>query len=735
MKIRSQLTALALAVLLPMAVLVAVTTQRLVELQRQAQHDRFLERVSAIRLALDTEIGASIRVLLALSESADFDATDVRPHYLLRFERLLANNPMWAGIALRREDGSSVHRRREAVAAAALDLDAVTLDQLKRTGVPVVSNAVPVDGGLMTFVAVPMKRISGRMDVLYIAIGWQDWLAFLRGYPVATRGTLTLSDGSATIIARTLHPEQSVGKKSGEVFWKQTIGKNEGSFVAPGIEGQSFYAAFSRLRTAQWVLGTGVPREDVEAALTGPTFGVLAGVLAACLVASLGAVFLGKQIAGAMTDLADAARAIAARRPPDQRRRLSVDEAETVRLTLFEAAERLTAREADLTQALRREEAAHAEAESASRGKDELLAMLGHELRNPLSAMKSAVKLLSMGGVKPDVEARAKAIVERQIGHLTRIVDDMLDVSRLHTSKAVLDRRSVDLARVVENVVESFNESGRCKHLRIQTAYTPAPVMGDETRLEQIVSNLLDNACKYTPPGGDLSVSVTTTATHAVVRVQDTGCGITPELLPHLFSVFAQGPRTIDRSQGGLGLGLAVVRRLVELHGGTVQAASDGIDRGAVLTFSLPLITSADALPSAGSSSPPVAVEWGRLQIVVVEDNVDSLEAIVGLLERRGHGVRPASDGAAGLQAIVEGGADVALIDVGLPGIDGMTVAARVRAAGLARTPVLVALTGYGSADDRARAMASGFDVFMVKPFDVVAFEAAVWQARKRQAS
>jgi two-component system, sensor histidine kinase len=352
--------------------------------------------------------------------------------------------------------------------------------------------------------------------------------------------------------------------------------------------------------------------------------------------------------------------------------------------------------------------------------------MLSHELRNPLSAIKTAITVLDRAGDRAEVADRARQSVHRQVRHLTEIVDELLDVARLNSGKITLNSRPLDLARVARHVVNVLRDAGRCAHLAIATDLSPVTVLADETRLEQVISNLLDNACKYTPAGGRVEIVVRAEGDQAILTVRDSGVGIAPGLLPYVFDIFAQGSSTPERANGGLGLGLTVVRRLVELHGGHVAALSDGVDRGAMFVIRLPRVTTAPA--SAATATPGGRLE--PMRIAIVEDGADNREVMAALLRMEGHQVTVAADGPSGLAAILAGPVDVALVDVGLPGFDGMELARRVRATAAGKHVQLIALTGYGSEQDRAAALAAGFDTFLVKPFDFGKFEAVVREAR-----
>ena len=355
------------------------------------------------------------------------------------------------------------------------------------------------------------------------------------------------------------------------------------------------------------------------------------------------------------------------------------------------------------------------EMELASRAKDEFLAMLGHELRNPLGAIGSAAHLLDRVGSTDPRATRPLQVILRQVDHLSRLVDDLLDVSRVTMGKVVLDRRPLDVAESVSRCVALMQAARKTDRHSVHLDTGPVWANADETRVEQIAGNLIVNALKYTPEGGEIRVTVGAEDGAAVIRVEDNGIGLSPSLLPRVFDPFVQGERDVERAQGGLGIGLTLVRRLAELHGGTVHAASEGPGRGSTFTVRLPAITGPVLVraPRRNGNAPPTG-----LKILLVEDNDDSREMMRHLLRMSGHDVYEAADGVSGVATALEIGPDVAIIDVGLPGLSGFEVASRLRLTPEGREISLVALTGYGQPEDRDRAFNAGFDAFLVKPVD-----------------
>ena len=345
--------------------------------------------------------------------------------------------------------------------------------------------------------------------------------------------------------------------------------------------------------------------------------------------------------------------------------------------------------------------------------KDEFLAMLAHELRNPIGAIYSAVQMLEVTHSGGASEAVARGVIARQVGHLSHLIDDLLDVERVVSGKIQLNRRPLDMAEAVRRAVCSVTgDAGVDRQIDISTE--PVWIDGDAVRVEQVLTNVVTNAVKYTPAGGHIRVVLRGDGTDAVLTVEDTGVGISPELLPRIFDMFIQGDRTLDRARGGLGIGLTLVRRLVELHGGTVVAVSDGDGHGSRFTVRLPQIPAVEA--PAWLACPVARAESRR--VLLIEDNRDAREMLRMLLELAGHVVFDASDGVRGLELLEAEHPDVAIIDIGLPGLDGYQIARRIRAHPNGRGMLLLALTGYGFPSDRLHSAEAGFDHHLVKPVD-----------------
>jgi PAS domain S-box-containing protein len=376
----------------------------------------------------------------------------------------------------------------------------------------------------------------------------------------------------------------------------------------------------------------------------------------------------------------------------------------------------------DNTERKRLEEELRERAEAlanADRRKDEFLALLAHELRNPLSPIFNALTLLNQRNVPQPMQQEALGMMERQVRQLARLVDDLLDVSRITRGKISLQKRPSDLNVIIEHAVETSRPliETHNHQLSISTASEPIRLNADPIRLQQVLSNILNNAAKYSEEGGRIILTAERNGNEAVISVKDTGIGISPEMLPRVFDLFAQADGSLDRSSGGLGIGLTLVKRLVELHEGKVEAHSEGLGKGSEFVIRLPLIAEEIEHPSNCTSGSPIRRE-SSFRILVVDDNKDAAQSLSVLLKMAEHEVWIAQSGLTAFQAAQEHKPDVVILDIGLPGMDGFQVARQLRQDHEFEKTVLIAVSGYGQECDRQKSKEAGFDFHFVKPLD-----------------
>jgi len=371
--------------------------------------------------------------------------------------------------------------------------------------------------------------------------------------------------------------------------------------------------------------------------------------------------------------------------------------------------------ESEREELLRRESTARLQAQTANRAKDEFLAMLAHELRNPVGVIVNALAVLDEDrDVRPE-HARARRVIRRQTEHLGMLLDDLLDVARITGGHIELEREAVDLAVAIEQAVETERHrvEGKRQHVALSLGGEPITVIGDPVRLHQIFGNLLNNAWKYTPPGGSIRITLGVEGDEAIVKIKDSGVGIPADKLESIFELFTQANPTLARTEGGLGIGLTLVKQLVKLHGGTVEARSEGPGRGAELHVRLPIARTT----LAPSPPPSVSTQLVSQRVLVIEDNSDGRDMLVTVLRLAGHEVHAAGTGAEGVQLALQHSPAVVLLDIGLPDLNGYEVGRELRQR-LGPSLRLVALTGYGQPQDRARTEEAGFDAHVVKPVD-----------------
>jgi len=524
-----------------------------------------------------------------------------------------------------------------------------------------------------------------------------------------------LVDQAGHFIAR--EPVRSNAEAASSEFLARANSDFEGWYRGLTVEGLDTFTAYRRSAQTGWSIGLAIPAGTVFASATRALWVLATGTVVALAVALGFAWWMSRRITAPIASLATAARALGrGYAHPRLASESTLLEVRDVATALGEAAAAVRERET----LLEREQAA---LKAADRAKDEFLAMLGHELRNPLSAIGTAAHILGAAQPGSPMDRQARGIIERQSRQMTRLIEDLLDISRLTMGKVRLRTEPFDLAQLAQHVVQTWRQSARIPPERIALDVEPAWIDGDRARIEQVLANLIDNANKFTPPGKRIFLTVRRLEDAAVLDVTDEGDGIAPEMLDKVFELFVQAPQGPDRSDGGLGL--ALVRRLVQMHGGTVCAKSAGVGHGAAFIVSLPAIEPGGAVHRVEGA--PARVSRG-LRILLVEDNADARDMAQAVLALAGHDVRPFSNGEGAVAEARRFRPEVAIVDIGLPGMDGYEVARRLRADPELRHLRLIAVTGYGSPEDERRAHEAGFDRHLTKPVEPQALTAALAQ-------
>jgi signal transduction histidine kinase/CheY-like chemotaxis protein len=713
MKLRSYLSVLVLAGVAPLIVLTVVVTVSLARQQRDAVAQGMTYTVDALAMLIENDLEISIKSLETLAASARLDVDDLPQFYEhARRVRLLQR---WTTIGLL--DAAGNHRLNVArpLDAPLPDLrDREYFKHVVATGKPYVSD--PLVGRATATVdlavAVPVTR-GGRLKyVLFAGVDPSRFNALFEAQQLSSSVVVSIVSRSGIVIARNHDHAHHVGRELLPEYLARIRQTPEGTFRGKRTPDVELDSAYRRVRLTGWTVDLALPRDTLEAPVRRIAW--IGSIVGGCIViAALGlALIFGRRMARDIRHLASTTSTLGQGEAAPASNPLAVAELEEMRRFIAQADVVLRTRERERAELLARTQAARAEAETSNQAKDEFLAMLGHELRNPLGAISSAAALLNARGRSEQMAEHARAVIGRQVQHLSRMVDDLLDASRMTTGKVLLTRRPLDLAELVRGAVAGWRASGRFDRHAVRVEASAVWIDADETRMEQVLSNLVGNALKYTPQGGRVTIRVGPEGDAAVLEVADTGAGIPAAILDKVFDLFVQGDRTLDRAEGGLGIGLTLVKLLVRMHGGSVMARSDGAGQGSVFTVHLDRI----ATPVPTAVAAPDDRSQARRRILLVEDNADAREMLRIGLTQQGHEVHEAADGTAGVDLAARVEPDVALIDIGLPGIDGYEVARRIREAQNGRSIYLVAVTGYGQAEDRRRARDAGFDAHATKP-------------------
>jgi signal transduction histidine kinase/ActR/RegA family two-component response regulator len=702
---------LAASGLVPLLVVLAWGTNYLVEERRTEAERSLLEVTRALGTALSAEFRGTMTLLDHMGTSEELEHADLRAFQLSA--RRTAEQLGWRAVVLLDSEGRVLMRTDEPLGSTAtVPREEESLMRVIQTHEPVVSRAI--DGrpgqGPEFAVRVPVMRGGQLIYVLSAVLPVERIGAVLSRQDIPAGSLVSVFDHAQRRTARS-RPTPSVAPTAS---LKQLLDRPGASAVGRTrtFEGIDNYTAFTRLPDTGWYVVAGTSVAEVNRGLWALLSAVVAGLVTSLGLAVFLAWVLSRKVIGPIEVLKEGAAALG-RGDPVELPALDIVELEDVAQALKHAAHDRDRAAAQVQEALR-------DAEEANRSKDQFMAMLGHELRNPLAPITNAVQIMALKG--DEATATERHIIERQLVHVNRLVDDLLDVSRITSGRLMIRREPVRISEVLTQVVDTVGMSLFQRELSVDLdpQLSQAWVLGDETRLAQIFNNLLVNAIKFTPPGGSIRVHAVRHREEVQVAVEDSGVGMTQEDLERVFDLFYQAPQSADRARGGLGLGLPIVRSLVSMHGGSVVASSAGPGKGSCVTVHLPLCPA----PRVAEPRPAVQPAHGGGHVLVVDDNEDAADTCGALLELSGYTVRTAYTPQAALQALSEFSPDLAILDIGLPGMSGYELAASMKAAGYRGR--MVALTGYGQAADLAASRQAGFDSHLTKPVTPAALLALV---------
>lgn len=719
------------AALLPLALMAGIGLYVMRDQQSARTSQVGLELARSVANAVDAELRSAISVVEALSTTPTLDRNDL-DGFRERARRIVAARPGWAAIVLSDGVGTPLVDTRF---APGIEIEPVidqdSFERAAQTRGPVVGGLTRHRGdGWLFAVRVPVSG-GGRLRYVVTALIRPDVVRdVLTRQQVPADWVISIMDAGKRRVARSrAHLETLGGALSDSAQAVVDKGGDEGSGVSYTLEGEESFTPFSRVATSGWTAVLGIPMALIVASAWRSLAVYGGGAVLSIVLGTLAALWVARSITRPIADLRAAAEALGRRERPVAPS-TPIREIRDVGIALETAGEALAAGEAERDSLLAKERQAREAAEAADRAKDEFMAVLSHELRTPLNAVFGWARMLQDGQLRDEaMVARAKEAIVRNADVQVQLIDDLLDLSRITSGKMRLDVRAVDLPEVLDGALDVVRPAAAAKGIALTTDFEPiaAPVAGDPGRLQQIVWNLLMNAVKFTPAGGQVELRLRGDESSAEVVVSDTGQGIPADMLPHVFERFRQGDSSSTRTHGGLGLGLALVKHLAELHGGSVSARSDGVGRGSTFVVSLPLRRAAapdGLLPAPGTlpagAAPRAVVRLDGLRVLVADDDADARMLAEAVLESAGAEVRSCPTAAAALDLLRRWRPDVLVSDVGMPGDDGYALIGQVRrlpADGGGRTPA-VALTAFGGPKDRLRSLAKGFDMHVPKPVD-----------------
>jgi signal transduction histidine kinase/CheY-like chemotaxis protein len=728
LSLRAHLLLLVIGTLLPTLVVAAFLVRHVVIENRDAVERRLLDAARAAAAMVDAELVGTIRALQGLGESDRLTVDDI-PSFYGQAQRLLATQPTWSAVTLLKPDGHQiVNTARPLGDPLVVVIDRESFTRAVATRTPAIGNLRV--GQVTSQLGFPVRVPVVRDDrVVYVVSAWITSTSFStvlrRESSMSDEWVRGIVDAAGVVVARSRDPERFVGQKGTASFLDRSRTAEQGVYRDVALDGTAVYGAFSRAPASRWIAGVGVQESVVDAAFRQSMFALAAVAVLLLGVGGGGAYLISRRISHEIGHSAAEAEAIAGglrpSLPPSR-----VTEIQRLLDALSRSAALLDTRQRERDEQLARADLARAEAEAADRAKDQFLAMLGHELRNPLAPALTALHLMKLRG--DERSTRERDVLERQLRHMARLVDDLLDVSRLQRGAIELRRERFNLADAVARAVEMTTPAFVEKQQRLDVDVADGlEVDADQIRIAQVLSNILANAAKYTERGGHVTLRAREEHGDAVIECCDNGVGMAADLVPRVFDLFVQGQRGLDRQQGGLGLGLAVARTLVQLHGGTIEAASAGANQGSTFSVRLPLAAGGAASPTVGAETDTRRLEAVATgPILVVDDNLDALEMLLVAFQQAGLSAFGAATASQALDLAARLHPAAAVLDIGLPGMDGFELARVLRLRANGRALRLIALTGYGREQDMAAAEAAGFDAFFVKPAEISALVGAL---------
>ena len=724
MRIRIFIALMVAAIMLPLVLASAFAVNKIWQEEQATAAASLRKTVDATSLIVDRDIQASLAALRALGNSEHLQTGNFEAFYV---QAKAINTSPYTWTALFEADGTQLLNTYAPFAArpAAPQISALsaTVAQVHATQKPVVSDVFvsPASGLHRIAVYSPTAAVGTKSYVVAQGFAFDHWKNIPKQLDLPADWIVAVIDRQGRFIARTHNNDELLGKPARPELVAAAAERNAGFIRISTVEGIDSYQAFDHSEVTGWTIAVAAPVKSVDAPVVRAMQIAAAGFIFAMLASAILAAAFGRRLIAALQSASTAAVSLGRGQPP-QVTFTSILEVDALNQSLVSSGELLEReRQARLSAELQRERLLEAErlardaAQKENQAKDHFLAMLGHELRNPLAAISGAVSVLTRGNKSPLDANRYLGIIRRQNRHLVHIIDDLLDMSRLIAGKIVLDPHPVDLAECVQSCVDGLKAAQRLAGHTVNVTAEPVWINADPVRIEQVIINLIGNALKFSATGSTIQVDLHQVGGNAVLCVQDQGIGMTPELLAQVFEPFTQGPAPVNGPQSGMGIGLALVRQLVELHGGTVTVTSAGLGQGSAFTCEFPTVTAPSNEPASAFSHLMPATPR---TLLYVEDNADARAVMSEMLRLSGYGVIEAASGTEALAAMALQRSDAIVLDIGLPDMNGYEVARQIRQMPNGHDVPIIALTGYGQSRDKNAAAQVGFSAHLVKPVD-----------------
>jgi signal transduction histidine kinase len=723
-QLRHHLLVLVIGVLLPVVVFAAILLWRLSVENRAVAEQRLTATANDMAASIDRELTSVTRALTALAQSERLERGDLGGFYN-EAQRVLRVQQNWDAVLLLDLSGNIIVDTSQAFDGPAHKVvDTKSYQQVLQSHEPAIGLMRQAAGGWKVPVRVPVIYDGQLKYVLTVTILPSSISRMLgMSQSVINEWTRSVIDADYTVIVRTRDPEAYIGKAASPRFREAVRNHPQGVEATTTLDGMDVYTAYSRAPVSGWTAIVAVPRQVLDGPLRESMYGLAAAGAGALLISAFGAQVLSRRVKQGMGQAADAA-AMLLRGDRPEANQSAITEVALLHDALVRAADLLVARERERAENLQRALDAQKEAAAANSTKDQFLAVLSHELRTPLTPVMLAVRLLENEPRHPESTKQMLAMIRRNVQLEVKLIDDLLDLTRVARGKLILNLGPVDVHEKIREVVAICEPEIKDKGLQltVDPQADRSMVMADSARLQQVLWNLLKNAVKFTPEAGQITVRTACTGEQLKIDVIDTGIGIEPDALAKIFEAFEQGSETVTRQFGGLGLGLAISKAIVDLHGGKLAAYSEGQGKGAMFTLTLPLVIPA-LKPSQNPAAAPELKQRKPARILLVEDNPDSSRAVTLAMQQYGYSVRNADGVDAALQAASDEPFDLVISDLGLPDGTGYDLMKQLRERHNLRG---VALSGYGMEDDVQRSLDAGFSQHLTKPVEIERLDSAV---------